>query len=171
MIEDIQLSPNFSLFELTHTDSEALQSENRNLTEDQVEKLRCLAVHCEAIRAICGNSPVKIHSGYRSPGLNGATIGSSRTSQHPKCEAVDFDVPGQPVEDSFNSLLCAAREGRFKFGQLILEQAERSYGLVKWCHCSLAGTLDPKKVGQVMLMKSGSDGHPAYTLVDYLKFK
>lgn len=165
-----QLSEHFSLDELTVTSNDALQAANRVITDDQFVKLTALAAHCEILRAICGGRPLRIHSGYRSPALNGATTGSSSTSQHPRCEAVDFDVPGQTIEDSFNELLAAARAGKFKFGQLIIETAERSYGTVKWVHCSVIGTLDPSKVGQVMKMQSGPDGKPHYVLVDQIKF-
>lgn len=168
--EDQKLSEHFSLFELTATDNVSLQEVNRTLMNDQVEKLRTLAAHAEVIRSICG-VPIKIHSGYRSGALNGATVGSSSTSQHPRCEAIDFSGAGQRVDDTFNLLLAAARSKKFKFGQLILEKAERSYGTVTWVHCSVVGTLDIKKVGQVMKMVAGADGKPCYTLIDTIKFE
>lgn len=171
MTPDMQLSTHFSLYELTVTSNAALQEKNRELTMEQTQKLATLALHCEAIREICGGHAVKIHSGYRSAALNGATLGSSKTSQHPLCEAVDLDVPGQSVEETFGDLLTAARAGRFKFGQLILEYAQREYGAVKWVHCSVAGSLPPEKVGQVLKMVAGVDGKPKYELLDRLTFK
>jgi hypothetical protein len=177
MIDDIHLSDHFSLYKLTTTLNAGLQEENRNLTTDQIEKLRALAVHCEKIWHLCGDSPVNIHSGYRSDSLNKATHGSSSTSQHPRCEAVDFNVPGQALEDTFNSLLAEGRDKQFAFGQLILEEADRGYknpdgteSISRWVHCSLIGTLDAKKIGQVMRMKVGPDGKPAYTLIEQLRF-
>lgn len=169
MTPDMKLSPHFSLYELTTTSNEALQSKNRELTLDQVQKLLALAQHCEMIRSICG-AAVKIHSGYRSEALNGATHGSSSTSQHPRCEAVDLDVPGQDLGETFRLLHEAARAGRFRFGQLILESAARPYGAVSWVHCSLAGTLDPAKVGQVMHMVAGEDGKQHYALIEKMDF-
>lgn len=155
---DQQLSPHFSLYELTVTSNAALQADNRDVTPEELEKLRTLASDlCEPIRELCGGTPVRIHSGRRSPAVNGATQGASGTSQHPKCEAVDLDVPGQTVEDTFTALLTAAREGRFRFGQLILEAADRGYksedgteSISRWVHCSVIGTLDLAHVGQVM---------------------
>ena len=176
-MENQQLSEHFSLYELTVTSNDALQAKNRELTDEQVAKLKALAGHCENIRALCGNTALRVHSGYRSPDLNTATKGSSSTSQHPRCEAIDFDVPGQTIEESFNALLDAARAGKFKFGQLIIEQTDRGYknpdgteSIAKWVHCSLIGTLDPTKVGQVMRMKTGDDGKPGYTMIDKLNF-
>ena len=138
----VKLSINLSLGELTTTTNAALQAQNRDLTDQQVDKLAILARHGEAIRAICG-SPVHVHSGYRCDKLNGSTAGSSKTSQHPSCEAMDFDVNGQPIHESFDKLMSAAKDGRFTFGQLILESADRGYKDAKgnevvatWCHCS-----------------------------------
>jgi len=164
-----RLSPHFSLEELTQTSNTALQAKNREITPGQMDKLRVLAEHCEAMRSICGDVPIHIHSGYRCPEVNGSTVGSSSTSQHPRCEAVDFDVPGQTVEDAFTALLTAARQGKLKFGQLILEIADRGYAVVKWVHCSAPGTLDPAKIGQVLKMQSGPDGKPHYVLVEQIK--
>lgn len=165
------LSEHFTFEELTVTSNAALQADNRIVSGEQLSKLKALADHCELMRAICGEEPMKIHSGYRSPTLNGATVGSSSTSQHPRCEAVDFDVPGQTIEDTFQRLLASARAGQFRFGQLILEVADRGYETVRWVHCSVIGTLDPAKVGQVMKMVAGPDGKPHYELIDQIKFK
>jgi zinc D-Ala-D-Ala carboxypeptidase len=178
MIPDMKLSDHFSLYELTTTSNAALQEKNRELDNAQVQKLATLALQCEAIRKICGEFPLRVHSGYRSLSLNGATKGASTTSQHPRCEAVDFDVSGQPLEDTFNKLLDAARAGEFSFGQLILESADRGYkdadgreSIAHWVHCSVIGTLPPEKVGQAMKMVAGADGKQHYELVEKLTFK
>lgn len=167
----MKLSEHFSLFELTTTSNAALQAKNRELTTEQVQKLVTLAYHCETIRSLCAGRAMKIHSGYRSADLNGATHGSASTSQHPRCEAVDFDVPGQDLGETFRLLHEAARAGKFQFGQLILEIAARPYGSAAWVHCSVVGTLAPAKVGQVMRMNAGPDGKPHYELVEKLEFK
>lgn len=167
---DQSLSTHFSLFNLTCTYNTALQAANRTLSDSQVQKLEKLARHAEAIQTICQSS-VNVHSGYRCDTLNGVTAGSSSTSQHPKCEAIDFDVPGQSVEETFEKLHNAAKAGKFQFGQLIIEQASRDYGVSKWVHCSVIGTLDTSKVGQVLKMVQGpTDPKPVYTLVEQLKF-
>lgn len=178
MIADMKLSTHFSLYELTATSQAALQDKNREVTMAQVQKLGALALQAEAIREICGGRPLRVHSGYRSEDLNAATHGSAAHSQHPRCEAIDFDVSGQPLDDTFAELLRAAREGRFHFGQLILEEADRGYkdadgreSIARWVHCSVIGTLDRAKVGQAMKMVAGADGKPHYELIDKLDFK
>lgn len=168
--ENRQLTKHFSLFELTITTNEKLQKANRLLTDAQVTKLVALAEHAEVIRKICGGLPLAIHSGYRSLELNGATSGSSSTSQHPRCEAIDFHVKGLSCQQVFYNLLQAAKRGEFKFGQLILEKADRPYGTIVWVHCSVIGTLNPSKVGQAMTMSAGGDGKQKYVLVEHLKF-
>lgn len=170
MTPDMKLTEHFSLYELTATSNAELQAKNRELTTEQVQKLVALAHHCEAIRGLCGGLALRVHSGYRAPALNGATVGSSSTSQHPRCEAVDFDVAGQEIGETFRLLHEAARAGKFRFGQLIIEAAQRPYGAVAWVHCSVVGTLDRAKVGQVMQMKAGPDGKPHYELVEKLDF-
>lgn len=164
-----QLSEHFSLGELTVTSNAALQGVNRLLSDTQLQKLTKLARHAEGIRRICG-LPVRIHSGFRSLALNGATAGSSKTSQHPKCEAIDFDIIGMSLEDAFTKLRAEAAAGRFVFGQLILECAQRDYGTSRWLHCSVIGTMDQSKVGQVLTMVE-KDGIYVYELVEQIKFE
>lgn len=165
-----QLSDHFSLFELTATNNVDQQQNNRNLSDNQLQKLEKLSRLAETIRTICG-APVRIHSGYRSLVLNGNTAGSSSTSQHPRCEAIDFDVVGQTIEQSFDLLYQTAKLGHLQFGQLIIEEANRGYGISRWVHCSVIGTLAVDKVGQVMRMtQQPNDPNPTYTLVDTLKF-
>lgn len=163
--KDIQLSEHFSLFELTTTSNLAFQQQNRLLSDNQVQKLKKLARHAEAIRSICSGA-VHIHSGYRSAALNGSTTGASSTSQHPRCEAIDFDIAGCDLEETFTKLRGAAAGGTFVFGQLIHETANRGYTVTEWIHSSVPGTLDRAKMGQVLVMKDG-----AYVLIDRVKFE
>lgn len=162
---DMQLSDHFGLFEMTRTANADLQELNRMISDTQLQKLTRLARHGEAIRKICGG-PVRVHSAYRSLALNGLTSGSSATSQHPKCEAIDFNVIGQDIEESFIKLRAEAAAGRFCFGQFIVEEFKRDYGIVRWLHCSVIGTLNPAKVGQVLRMKDGY-----FEMVEQIKFE
>lgn len=175
-MENKQLTPHFSFFELTVTLNAALQAKNREIADGDEDKPLALAQFGEEARGHCAGA-LRVHSGYRCKDLNGATKGSSDTSQHPRWEALDCDEPGVPVEETFRKLLEAARAGKFRFGQLILEEADRGYKgadgqevIAKWVHVSMAGTLDPAKIGQVMTMKEGADGKLHYTLIEQLKF-
>lgn len=87
-----KLSEHFTLGELVAT------SQRGNFYNiPDATGVRKLAFLCEnvlePIRAACGGKPLIITSGYRCPQLN-RKIGGSRSSQHVRCEAVDFWVSG-----------------------------------------------------------------------------
>ena len=172
MIPDKQLSPHFGLYELTQTSNPALQEQNRAISCEQIDKLSRLAVWLELLRDVVG--PMRVHSGYRCDAVNGATSGSSSTSQHPRCEAIDFDCPGQAVEMTHRTLWQSAKEGRFRFGQLIVEACDRGYknpdgseSISRWVHISIPGTLEPEKCGTVESANwDAEQGKFIYTLLD-----
>ena len=137
-----QLTPHFSLYEMTATLNADLQERNRDLSDEQVGKLLNMARFMEFIRLIIGR-PLIVHSGYRCMELNGATPGSSTTSQHPLCEACDFNAEDLTPEQCYN-LLCY--EAPFlQFGQLIWEKR----GDKEWVHISVKGSRPPEKCGQI----------------------
>tara|TARA_R100000908_G_scaffold33189_1_gene15266 strand:- start:255 stop:737 length:483 start_codon:yes stop_codon:yes gene_type:complete len=88
----MNLSRNFTLQELTKSDTAVRLNIDNNPNSDQVEKLKSLCENIlQPVRDQFGR--VKVTSGFRSPELCVA-IGSSLTSQHSKAEAVDFEVLG-----------------------------------------------------------------------------
>ncbi len=88
----MNLSRNFTLQELTKSDTAVRLNIDNNPNSDQVEKLKSLCENVlQPVRDQFGR--VKVTSGFRSPELCVA-IGSSLTSQHSKAEAVDFECLG-----------------------------------------------------------------------------
>jgi zinc D-Ala-D-Ala carboxypeptidase len=88
----MQLSRNFSLQELTKSDTAIRKGIDNEPNADQIDKLKTLCEKVlQPVRDHFGR--VKVTSGYRSPELCVA-IGSSLNSQHAKAEAVDFEVMG-----------------------------------------------------------------------------
>jgi zinc D-Ala-D-Ala carboxypeptidase len=88
----MNLSRNFTLQELTKSDTAIRKGIDNNPNADQVEKLKTLCERVlQPVRDHFGR--VKVTSGFRSPELC-AAIGSSVNSQHAKAEAVDFEVVG-----------------------------------------------------------------------------
>ena len=88
----MNLSRNFTLQELTKSDTAIRKGIDNNPNADQIEKLKTLCERVlQPVRDHFGR--VKVTSGFRSPELC-AAIGSSVTSQHAKAEAVDFEVIG-----------------------------------------------------------------------------
>lgn len=176
---DQQLSPHFSFYELTKTSNFEMQESNRDVTDDEFRNIGLLAQFAEGIRHICGDRPLNIHSGRRSLAVNSATRGASDTSQHLRCEAIDFDVAGLTIQETFDMLLQAARDKKFCFGQLIIEECDRGYknadgteSIGRWVHASVVGTLDPAKVGEAERADwSETEQRFIYTLVDRIKFE
>jgi hypothetical protein len=168
---DFDLSKNFGLFELTKTNNAALQAKNRILTHAQMAKLQELALLMEKVRTIMGCA-IEVHSGYRCPDLNTATTGAAKKSQHMLCEACDWSPVGPDseasVEAAFQKVLDAAKRGEIKFGQLIVEKAQRGFSKSVWVHISLGLPYrDPARCGEAMRMVE-KDGAQVYTLVEKL---
>lgn len=157
MIEDQQLTEHFTLYDLTATSHFQYQEMNRQIDDLQIGKLRNVAELLEVIWGILG-VPLFASSGYRCPALNQA-VGSTSRSQHLLCEAADSVPRGMAVDDAFKKLRQAAKEGKFFFGQLIYEKAERGYtgAVVEWIHISLGKPYrDPLRCGQILTMNDGA---------------
>jgi len=154
-----------TVYQLTTTNNAALQDQNRRITPEQIAKLMEVDALLAQAEDLIGKKLV-VNSGYRCPELNAKTPGSATHSQHLLCEAGDVHEDGSAdtaagVEDAFQKLWKAGRDGKFKFGQLIVETAQRSYGRVFWLHVSLgAPHRGPARCGQVMRMENGK-----YTLI------
>ena len=161
MIEhDKQLSPHFTLFDLTKTDHTDLLAENRHVTHDEELKLTELAGLLETCQTLLGFD-LDVHSGRRYLELN-KRVGGSDRSQHMKCEAADFSPAGPDTEESvvnaWQKLATAARAGKLKFGQLIVENAAsgREGGRKFWVHISLGAPYrDKARCGEILSMKDG----------------
>lgn len=168
-MDDFKLSDHFSFFELTTTSNTDLQESNR------LEALK----YRPTLEALCrrlldpirGDKPLVVNSGFRSWTLNGQTPGSSPTSQHPQGQAADIHRPGQDVDAFFAEVLALLLDKRIPFGQLIDEQAERPYGVVRWVHVSLGPDFwKPERCGEVMKMVAGPNGKPQYTMLQKVQF-
>jgi len=128
----MKLSANFSLSELTKSQTATRKGIDNNPSDEHQENLRLL---CEAVL-----QPVREHfgrvvtvtSGYRSPELCIA-IGSKTTSQHAKGQAADFEIFGvsnKALADYINETL--------HYDQLILEYWNESDPNSGWVHCSFS---------------------------------
>ena len=126
----MQLSTNFSLLELTKSQTaERKDIDNTPSTEHQ-ENLESLCTHVLQPIRDHFSRVVSISSGYRSEELCLA-IGSKITSQHAKGEAADFEIFGvsnKELADYINENL--------EYDQLILEYWQESDPNSGWVHCS-----------------------------------
>lgn len=117
MAPDHLLSPNFTLAEMTRSQTAVRLQLNNDVLFDSPEYL--------ALQALCENilEPIRAHfgaihidSGYRSPAVNKA-VGGASTSQHCKGEAADILIPGIAVRD----VSIWVRDSALPFDQLIWE--------------------------------------------------
>ena len=88
-----RLSPHFSLEELTVSAMAARRGLDNTPTGDALKTLESTACRMETVRALLGNKPIIVLSGYRAPAVNTA-VGGSKTSAHRTGHAVDFICPG-----------------------------------------------------------------------------
>ena len=129
----MQLTPHFSLAELTVTNTKI----DNTPSKEVIEVLRTTAFYMEKVREILGNVAITINSGYRSPDVNRA-IGGSSNSAHLYGYAVDFTAYGHTPLTIANTLA----KSNLKFDQLIYEKT--------WVHISF----DPRMRGELLTLKS-----------------
>ncbi len=90
-----KLSANFSLNELTKSETAIRNGLDNTPTQEVVDNLRTLCENVlQPVREGYGVA-VKVNSGYRAPEVN-AAVGGSRTSDHCKGQAADIEIPGVP---------------------------------------------------------------------------
>ena len=125
----MELTRNFTLSELTKSDTAIRKGINNNPNAEQIEKLKTL---CEKILQPVRDhfGRVKVTSGFRSPELCQA-IGSSPNSQHARAEAADFEVVGVD-----NCDLADWIHKNLPYDQLILEFYTPGEPNSGWIHCS-----------------------------------
>lgn len=138
----MNLSPHFTLEELTRTGQTALQAANRQEAGKYIASLTQLAAMLEVIRANFGK-PLKVNSAFRGQAVNAATPGASKTSQHMLGEAADIEILG--VDDADLHRWIVTQSG-LRFGQCILERPPGR----SWVHVSICGTRDPKRCGEAL---------------------
>lgn len=138
--KNFRLTEHFTLRELTRSQTAARKGICNRPSHDAVHKLRDLCVQIlEPVRVAFG-VPIMPSSGYRSPELN-AEVGGSKTSQHCKGEAVDFEVPGVSNYD-----LSLWIKENLPFDQLILECHTLGKPHSGWVHVSYRAGANRRQV-------------------------
>ena len=114
----MRLSKNFTLAELTKSNTALRLGIDNTPNKEGIYKLRILATTLlQPLRNYVG--PIRVTSGFRSVALNSA-IGGSNKSQHTKCEAVDLQHITRGKSENlkiFNALISLGLE----YDQCILE--------------------------------------------------
>ena len=117
----MELSPHFTLAELTRTDTGLPNVPN---AEERANLARLAVELLEPLRAMAG-CPLRINSGFRSAAVN-AKVGGVPTSAHRDGRAADL----RPVEGTCGELFERARRSGLPYDQLILEPS--------WIHIAVA---------------------------------
>ena len=140
----MKLTPNFTLEELTHSETAERLGLNNTPSEDVKANLTRLARLLEDIRRVLGR-PIMVNSAYRSQEVNKA-IGSKPTSQHCIGCAADIRVPGLTPDNIVKEIL----KTNLEYDQLIRE-------FDSWVHISIPNKFADKPRKQVLIIdKAGT---------------
>ena len=123
----MNLSPNFTLDELTASQTAARKGLDNTPNATEVANLVRVAALLEEVRALL-NKPILINSGFRSKAVNDA-VGSRDTSQHRLGCAADIRVSGMTPREVVEACIAA----NIGYDQIIEE-----FG--SWTHISVPNT-------------------------------
>ena len=133
----MNLSPNFTLEELTTTDHREFDN---TPNETERENLVRLAGLLELVKVALGGKPIMVNSAFRSKQVNDA-VGSKDTSQHRIGCAADIRVPGVTPDAVVKAVIAA----KLPFDQLIRE-------FDRWTHISIPNDPKGKPRGQTLII-------------------
>jgi zinc D-Ala-D-Ala carboxypeptidase len=126
----MNLSANFSLHELTKSETALRMGFDNSPDDEATENLRLLCEKVlQPVRDHFGKG-VKVNSAYRSPESN-AAVGGSKTSDHCKGMAADIEIPGVA-----NAELAQWIMDNLEYTQLILEFYTPGIPDSGWVHVS-----------------------------------
>jgi zinc D-Ala-D-Ala carboxypeptidase len=138
----MNLSPSFTLEELTHTD----HREFDNTPNDaELANLVRLAQFLEQVKEVLGGKPIIVNSAFRSAEVNRA-VGSSDKSQHRRGCAADIRVPGMTPDQVVRAII----DSGLPYDQVIRE-------FDRWTHVSIPNTEDADPRAMALIIdKSGT---------------
>jgi hypothetical protein len=138
----MNLSPHFTLEELTHTDHREFDNTPNDAEKANLERL---AAFLEEVKTVLGGKPIMVNSAYRSKSVNDA-VGSSDKSQHRIGCAADIRVPSM-TPDEVVKIVIASGIG---YDQLIRE-------FDRWTHISVPSVAgDNPRRQSLIIDKSGT---------------
>jgi zinc D-Ala-D-Ala carboxypeptidase len=125
-----QLTANFSLHELSKSETALRMGLDNTPDDEATENLRLLCEKVlQPVRDHYGKG-VKVNSAYRSPESN-AAVGGSKTSDHCKGMAADIEIPGVANADLAQWIM-----DNLDYTQLILEFYTPGIPDSGWVHVS-----------------------------------
>ena len=133
----MNLTPSFTLEELTHTDHREFDNVPN---EDELANLYRLADFLEQVKALLGGKPIIVNSAFRSAEVNRA-VGSSDKSQHRRGCAADIRVLGMTPDEVVKAIVGS---------DLPYDQVIREFD--RWTHVSIANTDDSKPRSMALII-------------------
>lgn len=133
----MQITPSFSLAELTHTDHREFDNVPN---EEELANLYRLADFLEQVKALLGGKTIIVNSAFRSAEVNRA-VGSSNKSQHRRGCAADIRVPGMTPDEVVKAIVGS---------DLPYDQVIREFD--RWTHVSIANTDDSKPRNMALII-------------------
>jgi len=147
-----QLTANFSLHELSKSETALRMGYDNTPDDEATENLRLLCEKVlQPVRDHYGKG-VKVNSAYRSPESN-AAVGGSKTSDHCKGMAADIEIPGVANADLAQWIM-----DNLDYTQLILEFYTPGIPDSGWVHVSF----DPNNLKKQELTATKVAGKTQY---------
>lgn len=149
------LTPNFTLEELTHTDHRELDNtpttaekciiDGKEVMVNAYENLPRLANFLEQLKVILGGKPIMVNSAFRSEAVNTA-VGSKNTSDHRRGCAADIRVPGMTPDEVTRAIIAS---------ELPYQQVIREFD--RWTHVAITtNESDIPKKSKLIIDKQGT---------------
>ena len=141
----MNLTPHFSLEELTASETAERNGWDNTPNEQELSNLTRLAGFLEQVKTVLGGKPIMISSGLRTKLVNDA-VGSKDTSQHRLGCAADFKVPGMTPDEVVKAIVASG----IGYDQVIRE-------FDRWTHISVPNSEDAAPRQQALIIdKAGT---------------
>jgi uncharacterized protein YcbK (DUF882 family) len=141
----MNITPNFSLEELTASETAERNGWDNNPNGYERENLSRLADLLEQVKVVLGGKPIMINSAFRSKQVNDA-VGSKDNSQHRTGCAADIRVPGMTPDQVVKAVIASG----IGYDQIIRE-------FDRWTHISIPNTVDTSPRKQALIIdKAGT---------------
>jgi hypothetical protein len=151
----MNLTPNFTLEELTHTDHRTLDNtpterekciiDGKEVYVNAVANLPRLADFLEQVKVLLGGKPIMVNSAFRSEAVNDA-VGSSNKSDHRRGCAADIRVPGMTPDEVVRAIIGSG---------LAYQQIIREFD--RWTHIAIpTNEGDVAKMSKLIIDKQGT---------------
>lgn len=121
----MNLTPNFTLDELTASESAERNGWDNSPNDTELANLTRLAAFLEDLKTVLGGKPIMVNSAFRSKQVNDS-VGSKDTSQHRIGCAADIRVPSMTPDQVVRAVIASDLE----FDQVIRE-------FDRWTHVSI----------------------------------